>query len=80
MQRVNWDEIRRSYPDEWVVCVDTDYSQPHSFPFRSTCVVGHGADRRAVLAETREAVAHYQGFGCFFTGRIRAPVRVYLAP
>ena len=63
-----------------VVCVDTDWIASHIFPFRSTCMVGHGADRKVALAGTKAVVEQYEGFGCFFTGRIRAPVRAYLAP
>jgi hypothetical protein len=79
-ERITWEEIRRRYPDQWVVCIETDWIAQHIFPFRSTRVVGHGTDRKTVLAETRPIVAQHMGFGCFFTGRIRAPVRTYLAP
>jgi hypothetical protein len=75
-----WEDVCRRYPDQWVVLVETDWIDSSKLDFRSTRVVGHGAHRTDVLALARPLTARCQGFGCFFTGRIRAPLHGFFAP
>lgn len=64
------DEIRLSYPDEWVVLVDLDEdsSIPH---VRGGRVAGHGSTRRGVLAET--ALPPGAHWALRYTGQLTGP-------
>lgn len=70
-ERLSWDEIKRLYPDEWVVLVDIE---------------GHGDfDRRGVVfahaSKRREASAMASGLrecGNFWTGEIIDPISWYM--
>ncbi len=79
-ERLTWDEVRRRYPDQWVTLVDIDWVNETDFEFRSAIAIGHGAHRRLAIAEAHPQLDRYPGFGCYFTGRIRAPLRDFIAP
>jgi hypothetical protein len=78
--RLTWNEIQQRYPDQWVVLVDMDYLDDTDLDLRSGIVIGHGARRTDALAQSASPLDRYDGFGLFYTGRIRAPMRTYLAP
>ena len=80
VERITWDEVCRRYPDEWVMLVDIDWVNETDFVFRSAIAVGHGPHRRDVFAQARALLDGYSGFACYFTGRIRAPLRGFFAP
>ena len=79
-ERLTWDEVRRRYPEQWVTLVDIDWVNETDFEFRSAIAVGHAPHPRDAIAQARAAIDRYPGFGCYFTGRIRAPLRGFLAP
>ena len=79
-ERLTWDEVRRRYPDQWVTLVDVDWINETDFEFRSAIAVGHGARRKDAIADAGVVLDRYLGFGCYFTGRIRAPQRDFVAP
>ena len=78
--RLTWTEIQRRYPDQWVVLVEMDYFDDTDLDLRSGIVIGHGARRADALVQSASPLDRYDGFGLFYTGRIRAPIRTYLAP
>jgi len=75
-----WDEVRRRYPDQWVTLVEVDWIPDVPFDFRSALAIGHGQRRRDAMAQARPLLEKYNRHGCFFTGTIRAPRRLYLEP
>ena len=79
-ERLTWDQVRERYPDQWVMLVDIDNVNETDFEFRSALVIGHGPGRKDVFARVGPLLDRYTSFACLFTGRVRAPVRSYLAP
>ena len=77
---MTWKAICERYPDQWVVLVDTDWVDSHNFDFRLARVVGHDVRRAVALAKARPVTAHYQRFGCFFTGPKRGPLPHFYLP
>lgn len=76
----SWNQLCERYPDQWVVLVETDWTDRSMVELRSARVIGHGPHRKEVLAEALAVTARYRRFGCFFTGRIRAPLLGFFAP
>ena len=79
-ERLTWDEVRERYPDQWVMLVDFDDVNDTDFDFRSAAVIGYGVHRKDVFEQARPLLDRHTSFGCFFTGRVRAPIRRYLVP
>ncbi len=46
-EKLDWDEIKRRYPDEWVAMVDYDKENHHVV---AGVVVSHSSDQREALA------------------------------
>jgi hypothetical protein len=69
----SWKAICDKYPHQWVVLVDTDWVEVHSFMFRSTRVFAHGATRAAMVEPARAAIERYNRCGVFHTKRTWAP-------
>jgi hypothetical protein len=77
-QAISWGEICAWYPDQWVCLVELDRLRPHSLPFRTARVVGHGKTQREAL---RMAVAWWDAYPEIehaYTGRVDAPVPAFL--
>ena len=70
---MTWTDVKARFPDRWVTLVETDWVDDRSFVFRSTQVIGQGATRAEAMAQARPLLSRYGSFGCFYTGRIRAP-------
>lgn len=56
-ERLSWEEIRRRYPDQWVMLADVENEEEDSPVLRSGLVVAHGSRRKAVHAETKWLLA-----------------------
>lgn len=76
----SWAEMCTRFPDQWVVLVDTDWIDHSKREFRSARIVGHDVRRATALAAARPMTSRCLGFGCFFTGRVRAPLLGFFAP
>ena len=72
-ERLTWAEIQRRFPDEWVVLVDTDWTNGQDFDFGTALVVGHRKRRKDASTLVKAAFESHQDVGCFWTGEIRAP-------
>lgn len=77
---LTWPEICASYPDEWVALVEIDWVNENDLDFRSARVAGHGKTRKEPLDQARPLRVEYDEIGHFFTGPIRAPIRLFLLP
>ena len=79
-ERLTWEQVRKRFPEQWVTLVDVDWVNETDFEFRSAVAIGHGARRKDAIDDARGLLARYAGFGCYFTGRIRAPLRGFFIP
>jgi hypothetical protein len=75
LERLTWDEVRRRYPDQWVTLVDIDWVNETDFEFRTALAIGAATRRPDAMNQARSMIDRYPGFACFYTGRIRAPLR-----
>jgi hypothetical protein len=64
-QKLSWDEIRRQYPDEWVVLTD---HRIDGIDIVEGIVVDHGAVKAEVYARLRNSP---NGSAVLYTGEIR---------
>lgn len=64
--RMTWEEVKRAYPDEWVILIDLDEDDelPH---VRGGVVAGHSRSHNEVLATTSLRVGEH--WALKFTGR-----------
>lgn len=76
---LNWSEICRRYPDQWVTVVDIDWIEDED-EFRTARVAGHGPRRADPLIQVRPLRARYREMGHFFTGRVHAPIGGMFSP
>lgn len=67
-EKLTWDEIKRTYPDEWVVLVDVD-TNDRSSDVDAGVVVGYGTDCRELVAQTKETLAG-KSAAILFTGEV----------
>lgn len=79
-ERLTWAEIRRRFPDEWVVLVETEWRNDRDFAFRLARVVGHRKHRKEASADVKAAFERYDDVGCFWTGAIRVPALRHPVP
>ena len=79
-ERLSWEEIRRRYPDEWVMMVEVDWLSDDDPDFRTAAVVGHGKTRAEVSHSTREIMSGASGGACMFTGRLVPTGPICLSP
>ena len=79
-ERMNWSEIRRRYPDQWVVLVDADWIDDHNFEFGDAHVFAHHERRSEATRDMGAACRSFENVGCFFTGRIRGPIPRFVIP
>ena len=70
-ERLGWDEIRRRYPDEWVVLTDTE--GPHA-PTISGLVHSHSPDKKTAYALSNGL----RRCAIFWTGQIKNPTAWHL--
>ncbi|HEX2572499.1 MAG TPA: hypothetical protein VH877_23330 [Polyangia bacterium] len=64
--RMTWEDIKRAYPDEWVLLVDVD-ADPSIPRVRGGKVAGHSKSRKEVLASTW--LPPGSGWALKYTGR-----------
>lgn len=73
-ERLTWAEIKRRYPDEWVLVAEPEFDDD-LFPVRAT-VVHHSQDRDAVEEWPVPSGTRHEGL--FFTGRLFDPNLAYV--
>jgi hypothetical protein len=66
--KLSWDEIRMSYPDEWVILVDFERETPDS-AVTGGVVFAHSRNKRELLSSTKEALRG-QSRAIRFTGEV----------
>jgi hypothetical protein len=64
---LSWSEVCAQFPDEWVVLVDTTWSDER---IASARVLTHCKQRRELRAALGQACRDFRNVGCFFTGRV----------
>jgi len=71
-QKMTWDEMKKSYPDEWLLIVDCEHDQYGEV--KSGVVVRHSQDDQEVFrlpALNQDCTFKYTG-ECQFPGGLRA--------
>jgi hypothetical protein len=69
-EKLTWDEIKRRYPDEYVVLVDAEWDG--SLPeVRAGVVLGHAKTNEELVASTKGLVAGRE-IAILFTGEVRS--------
>lgn len=68
--KLTWDEIKRRYPDEWVILVDVD-ADDLSNEVRGGVVFAHSKKERELLASTKDALAG-KSSAVLYTGELAA--------
>lgn len=66
-ERLTWDEIRRRYPDEYVVLIDTELDQ--NTVIIAATVVNHGKDKREMRSHLGQL--NPRSGACLWTGEPR---------
>lgn len=76
VERLTWEEIKRRFPDEWVVVADMDWVNDTDFDFGTAEVIAHHRHRKDASSDIKMARAHVEDreIGCFWTGEFRGPV------
>ncbi len=68
--RLDWQEICRRYPDQWVILVGIEWPDSRSSELRSALVVAHAPDRGDALEAARLALRErVDELACLFTTR-----------
>ncbi len=77
--RLTWGELRRRYPNRWVMLVELDWLNDE---LRSGVAIGDGATRSAAIAYAMPLLdlCGENGFAVFYTGAPEAPARRFPAP
>ena len=69
-ERLDWQEICRRYPDEWVILAGIEWPNGRSSELQSALVVAHASTRDAALDAARMALRErVDEFACLFTTR-----------
>ena len=68
--KLTWDEIRRQYPDQWVILIDLD-ADDVSHEVHAGVVFAHSKNERELLASTKAALAG-KSSAVLFTGELAA--------
>jgi len=72
-ERTPWSEIRRRYPDAWVVLVDFErpnYGTDGDLSFTHAVVLAHHRTRKEASPDVKAALQRGEEAGSFFTGRL----------
>ncbi len=77
--RLTWSELRRRYPNRWVMLVELDWRDDE---LRSGVAIGDGRTRSAAIAYGLPLLdmGREREFAVFFTGAAEAPGRRFPAP
>jgi hypothetical protein len=68
-EMLSWDEIRKRYPDEWVILVD--YSCDDNEDIIAAVVYDHSPDRDELYTRCAQDPNHPRSVAALFTGEIR---------
>jgi hypothetical protein len=70
VERLNWPEICRRHPDQWVVLADIAWRDSRTSALESAIVLGHGSTRDAAINTARRHLDQRSDeFACFYTKR-----------
>lgn len=69
---MTWDEIRTTYPNQWVCVVDARWDEPRKHHLHSARVVASGG-RHETYVSARPWRNRYSELGHYYTGKIVAP-------
>lgn len=64
---LTWSQVCEQFPDEWVVLVDTTWSDA---ALATAMVYTHCKRRRELRSALGRACLEFKSVGCFFTGRL----------
>lgn len=67
-QKMTWEEVKRTYPDEWVALVDYDSNCESDIEGR---VVVHHSQRKTFYTLAKEIFPQYRDMAIRFTGQLR---------
>lgn len=73
-ERLTWDEIRRRYPDRWVVLAQIDRVNDTDFDFRGADVIAAFERRRDASPTVKALLARDHVAACYWTGEVRVPI------
>lgn len=73
-ERLDWQQIRERYPDQWVVLVDHDWQEDDASRYNTARILACGASRNEALAHAQPTLETYDCYGCRYTGTIRGPM------
>jgi hypothetical protein len=73
-ERLDWQQIRERYPDQWVVLVEHDWDEHDCTRYNTARSLGCGASRAEAISHARPALDAYRSWGCRYTGTIRGPM------
>ena len=76
-ERLTWGELRRRYPDEWVMLVELRWLDD---ALASGIAIGHGAQRSLAIANGLPMFAPERTFACFYTGAAEPPASRFTRP
>ncbi|MBI4861154.1 MAG: hypothetical protein HY815_12985 [Candidatus Riflebacteria bacterium] len=65
-EKLTWDEIKKRFPDEWVVLVDSSFNENEDLT--EGTVFAHGSNRDTIYDQCRRAPSP---FAVRFTGQLR---------
>ncbi len=69
-ERLEWTEVCRLHPEQWVVLVDIEWSNGKGAELRSASLVAHAESRAAVLDAARSVLDRRSDeFACLYTTR-----------
>ncbi len=66
-QKMTWEEMKRAYPDEWVVVVDYENAGPVEV---NGTVVAHGPDRASFKGQVAKAMKAHGRAAVRYTGEL----------
>ena len=68
-EKLSWDEIRKRYPDEWVVLTESSFNENDDIV--DGVVYDHGADRAQLYARCQDGPDHTT---VLYTGELRGGI------
>lgn len=77
------DQIRSTYPEEWVLIGDPDLGDPSHVgsvvsKLQSGIVLYHSKDKREIASKAKELTQGVERFACIFTGEVPKNRRFWL--
>ena len=74
--KLTWDEIKRQYPDEYVILVDYDFDDNEDVA--GGIVIAHARDRDAVYDQCQQSASRPNQIAVRYTGEIKGGIVSFL--